>query len=121
MVTAIFGVLAVMYTAVMGRRVEIGMLKAVGAAKGALRGIFIGEAIITTLAAALAGIVAGTTLGYAFEGTQRLQEDTPMLLAFDSVTSGVIVVMVCFAAIFSAALATQPVIRQKAIKILREK
>ncbi len=121
MVTAIFGVLAVMYTAVMGRRVEIGMLKAVGAAKGALRGIFIGEAIITTLAAALAGIVAGTTLGYAFEGTQRLQEDTPMLLAFDSVTSGVIVVMVCFAAIFSAALATQPVIRQKAIKILRER
>lgn len=121
MVTAIFGVLAVMYTAVMGRRVEIGMLKAVGAAKGSLRGIFIGEAIITTLAAALAGIVAGTVLGYAFEGTQRLQNDTPMLLAFDSVTSMVIVFMVCFAAIFSAALATQPVIRQKAIKILREK
>ncbi len=121
MVTAIFGVLAVMYTAVMGRRIEIGMLKAVGAAKGALRGIFIGEAIITTLAAALAGIVAGTVLGYAFEGTQRLQDDTPMLLAFDSVTATVIVVMVCFAAIFSAALATQPVIRQKAIKILREK
>ena len=121
MVTAIFGVLAVMYTAVMGRRIEIGMLKAVGAAKGALRGIFIGEAIITTLAAALAGIVAGTVLGYAFEGTQRLQDDTPMLLAFDTVTAAVIVVMVCFAAIFSAALATQPVIRQKAIKILREK
>lgn len=35
MVTAIFGVLAVMYTAVMGRRIEIGMLKAVGASRGA--------------------------------------------------------------------------------------
>ena len=121
MVTAVFGVLAVMYTAVMGRRIEIGMLKAVGAAKGALRGIFIGEAIITTLAAAVAGIIGGTLLGYVFEISQRLQTDQPMLLAFDFNTAGIIVLLVCLAAIFSAALATQPVIRQKAIKILREK
>jgi hypothetical protein len=33
-----------MYTAVMGRRIEIGMLNAVGAPKGTLRGTFIGEA-----------------------------------------------------------------------------
>ena len=110
-----------MYTAVMGRRIEIGMLKAVGAAKGSLRGIFIGEAIITTLAAAVAGIIGGTLLGYVFEISQRLQRDQPMLLAFDFGTAGVIVLMVCLAAVFSAALATQPVIRQKAIKILREK
>jgi ABC-type antimicrobial peptide transport system permease subunit len=121
MVTAIFGVLAVMYTAVMGRRVEIGMLKAVGAQKGALRGIFIGEAIITTLAAAVSGIIAGTLLGYVFEVTQRLQQDQPMLFAFDAGTAALIMALVCFAAIFSAALATQPVIRQKAIKILRER
>jgi ABC-type antimicrobial peptide transport system permease subunit len=121
MVTAIFGVLAVMYTAVMGRRIEIGMLKAVGAAKGSLRGIFIGEAIITTLAAAVAGIIGGTILGYIFEISSRIQTDQPMLLAFDFVTAGLIVLLVCLAAIFSAALATQPVIRQKAIKILREK
>ena len=121
MVTAIFGVLAVMYTAVMGRRVEIGMLKAVGASKGALRGVFIGEALITTLAAGIAGIVAGTILGYAFEASQRLQNDRVILLAFDFNTAGLIIAMVSLAAIFSSVLATQPVVKQKAIKILRER
>ena len=119
--TAIFGVLAVMYTAVMSRRVEIGMLKAIGASKGSLRGAFIGEAVITTLAAGIAGIVAGTILGYAFEISQRLQTDQPFQLAFDANTAGTIIALVCVAAIFSGALATQPVIRQKAIKILRER
>lgn len=121
MVTAIFGVLAVMYTAVMSRRVEIGMLKAVGASKGALRGVFMGEAIITTLAAGIAGIIAGTILGYAFEASQRLQNDRPILLAFDFGTAALIVALVSFAALLSAALATQPVIRRKAIHILRER
>jgi ABC-type antimicrobial peptide transport system permease subunit len=121
MVTAIFGVLAVMYTAVMGRRIEIGMLKAVGASKGALRGIFIGEAVITTLAAGVSGIIAGTLAGYAISISQYLQNDLPFLFAFDINTAGVIIVLVIFAAVFSGALATQPVIRQKAITILRER
>ncbi len=121
MITAIVGVLAVMYTAVMGRRLEIGMLKAIGAAKGSLRGVFIGESVITTLAAGLAGITAGTILGYAFVLSQRLQSDQPFLLAFDFNTAGLIIAMVCFAAVFSGALATQPIIRQKAIVILRER
>ena len=121
MVTAIFGVLAVMYSAVMGRRVEIGMLKAVGASKGSLRGVFIGEAVITTLAAGVAGIIAGTILGYVFEFSRRLQGDQPLLLAFDFNTAGVIIALVCISAVFSAVLATQPVIRQRAIKILRER
>jgi ABC-type antimicrobial peptide transport system permease subunit len=121
MVTAVFGVLAVMYTAVMGRRVEIAMLKALGAPGRSLRAIFVGEAIVTTLAAALAGIVAGTLLGYALDFSQRFAQETPMRLAFDSTTAIVILVMVCVAAIFSALLATQPVLRQKAVKMLREK
>jgi ABC-type antimicrobial peptide transport system permease subunit len=121
MVTAVFGVLAVMYTAVMSRRVEIGMLKAIGSPARTLRGVFIGEALITTLAAALAGIIAGTVLGYAFGFSQRFSQESPMLPAFDLTTAAIILFMVCFAAIFSAALATQPVIRQKAVKILREK
>ena len=121
MVTAIVGVLAVMYTAVMGRRLEIGMLKAIGAAKGSLRGVFIGESVITTLAAGIAGITAGTILGYAFVLSQRLQSDQPFLWAFDGNTAGLIIALVCFAAVFSGALATQPIIRQKAIVILRER
>ncbi len=121
MVTAVFGVLAVMYTAVLGRRVEIGMLKAIGSPARTLRGIFMGEAIIITLAAATAGIIAGTLLGYAFEMSQRFAQEQTMLIGFDITTAAIIVIMVCLAAIFSAALATQPVIRQKAIKILREK
>jgi putative ABC transport system permease protein len=121
MLTAVFGVLAVMYTAVMGRRVEIGMLKAVGASKGSLRGIFMGEALITTLAAGISGIIAGTLIGYAFSVTSYIQVDQPYVLAFDFTTAGLILVLVSVAAIFSSALATQPVIRQKAITILRDK
>jgi ABC-type antimicrobial peptide transport system permease subunit len=121
MVTAVFGVLAVMYTAVMNRRVEIAMLKALGASGGILRAIFVGEALVTTLAAALAGIVGGTLLGYGFDFSQRFAQETPMVPAFDSVTAIVIVVMVCLAAIVSALLATQPVLSQKAIRIMREK
>jgi putative ABC transport system permease protein len=121
MVTAIFGVLAVMYTAVMGRRVEIGMLKAIGAARAELRGIFIGEAVVTTLAAGLAGIIAGTLLGYAFVLSQRLQSDLPFKFAFDFNTAGIIIAMVVVAAVVGGTLATQPVIRQKAITILRER
>ena len=121
MVTAIFGVLAVMYTAVMGRRVEIGMLKAIGAARAELRGIFIGEAVVTTLAAGLAGIIAGTMLGYAFVLSQRLQADLPFKFAFDFNTAGIIIAMVVVAAVVGGTLATQPVIRQKAITILRER
>ena len=121
MVTAVFGVLAVMYTAVLGRRVEIAMLKALGAPGRSLRAIFIGEAVVTTLAAALAGVIAGTLLGYAFEFVNRFAQESPMLLAFDSQTAAVIVAMVCIAAVFSALLAVRPVLRQKAIVILRER
>ena len=60
-----------------------------------------------------------TLLGYAIEGSSCLQRDQPFLLAFDFNTAAIILVLVCFAAVFSAALATQPVIAQKAIKILR--
>jgi ABC-type antimicrobial peptide transport system permease subunit len=97
------------------------MLKALGAPGRSLRAIFIGEALVTTLAAAVAGIMAGAILGYAFELSQRFAQEAVLLPAFDFTTAIVIVVIVCLAAIFSAALATQPVIRQKAIKILRER
>ena len=121
MVTAVFGVLAVMYTTVTSRRNEIGMLKAIGSSKHYLREIFIGEAMITTLSAGIAGIVAGTILGYVFVISQRFQNDQKMLVAFDFGTAGLILALLGLAAIFSGALATQPIIRQKAIVILRER
>ena len=73
------------------------------------------------LAAALAGIIAGTILGYIFEYAQRFSQETPLIWAFDIRTAGLICLMVTLSAIFSAALATQPVIRQKAITILRDR
>lgn len=102
-------------------KAQPGMLKAIGSPGPSLRAIFIGEAMVTTLAAALAGIIAGAILGYALEASQRFAQKSQMLPAFDFSTAAVILVMVCLAAIFSAALAVQPVIRQKAIRILRER
>ncbi len=121
LVTAVFGVLAVMYTAVMGRRIEIGMLKALGSPGPTLRGVFMGEAVVTTLAAAIAGIVAGTILGVLFVLVQRFAQEVPTRWAFDFPTALVICVFVVMAAAFSSFLATQPVLKRKAIHILRER
>lgn len=121
MITAVFGVLAVMYTAVLGRRVEIGMLKAIGSPAATLRGIFIGEAMVTTLAAAIAGIIAGTLLGMLFVFVERFNSENPTLWAFDFQTAGAICAMVMASAILSAWLATRPVLRQKAVMVLRER
>ena len=60
-------------------------------------------------------------LGYAFVLSQRLQADLPFKFAFDFNTAGIIIAMVVVAAVVGGTLATQPVIRQKAITILRER
>ena len=73
MVTAVFGVLAVMYTAVTSRRVEIGMLKAIGSPARTLRGAFIGDhhhAVGCT-----SRHRGRCVLGYAFELSQRFAQE----------------------------------------------
>jgi putative ABC transport system permease protein len=119
-VTSIFGVFAVVYVAVYMRRLEIGMLKAIGMRRRELVGTFALESVIMTVSASLAGVTAGTMLGYVFYISNNLMRNTPTQLTFDWMTSTAILVMVVLASLVSASLAARGVVRSKVTRILRE-
>ena len=119
-ITSIFGVFAVVYVAVYVRRLEIGMLKAIGMPKRKLVGAFALEAVMMTVSASLAGVVAGTVLGYVFYVTNNMMRNTPTQPTFDWLTTGAILVMVVLASVISAMLAARSTVRRKVTQILRE-
>ncbi len=119
-ITSIFGVFAVVYVAVYVRRLEIGMLKAIGMRRRHLVGAFALEAVMMTASASLAGVTAGTVLGYVFYISNNVMRNTPTQLTFDWVTSSAILVMVVLASVISATLAARGVVRSKVTQILRE-
>jgi putative ABC transport system permease protein len=119
-VTSVFGVFAVVYVAVYVRRLEIGMLKAIGMRRRDLVGAFALEAVMMTVSASLAGVTAGTVLGYVFYISNNLMRNTPTQLTFDWLTSVAILVMVVLASVISAVMAARGVVRGKVTSILRE-
>jgi ABC-type antimicrobial peptide transport system permease subunit len=119
-ITAIFGVFAVIYVAVNSRRMEIGMMKAVGSSNGHLLITFILEAAVMSVSAVLAGITAGATLGYFNEYSNSLTTEMPVTFAVDTLVAPLTVALVVIASIISAALASRAVLIRKAVQILRE-
>ncbi|MCI0396503.1 MAG: ABC transporter permease [Chloroflexi bacterium] len=117
--TAVFGVFAVIYVTIYARRIEIGMLKAMGMRRRELTGMLVVEAITMTLGAALAGIAAGATMGYiSTYGNYALQE-RPLQLAVDTTVMPFIVVMVVLASVIGAAFSARRIVRRRAVEILR--
>ncbi len=119
-ITSIFGVFAVVYVAVYVRRLEIGMLKAIGMRQRDLVGAFALEAVMMTVSASLAGVTAGTVLGYVFYISNNTMRNTPTLLTFDWITTLAILIMVILASVLSASLAARGTVRRKVTEILRE-
>ena len=119
-ITSIFGVFAVVYVAVYVRRLEIGMLKAIGMRRRDLVGAFALEAVMMTVSASLAGVTAGTVLGYVFYISNNMMRNTPTQLTFDWLTTAAILAMVILASVISATLAARGVVRSKVTRILRE-
>ncbi|MBN2001835.1 MAG: ABC transporter permease [Anaerolineae bacterium] len=119
-VTSIFGVFAVVYVAVYVRRMEIGMLKAIGMRRRNLVGAFALESVMMTVSASLAGVTAGTILGYVFYISNNMMRNTPTHLTFDWMTVTAILIMVVLASVISAALAARNTVRRKVTQILRE-
>ncbi len=119
-ITSIFGVFAVVYVAVYVRRLEIGMLKAIGMRRRDLVRSFALEAVMMTVSAALTGVTAGTVLGYVFYVSNNMMRNTPTQLTFDWLTTLVITVMVILASVISATLAARGIVRSKVTLILRE-
>jgi len=119
-VTAIFGVFAVIYVAVNSRRMEIGMMKAVGSSNGHLLLTFILEAMVMSVSAVLTGITAGAVLAYFLQYSNTFMTEQPFTFALDTTVAPLTVVLVVVASIISAALASRAVLRRKAVQILRE-
>jgi len=119
-VTAVFGVFAVIYIAVNSRRLEIGMMKAVGSSNGHLLLTFILEAIVMSVSAVLTGITAGALLGYFNEYSNALTTEQPVMFAVDTLVAPLTVLLVIIASIISAALASRVILRRKAVQIIRE-
>ena len=119
-ITSILGVFAVVYVAVYVRRMEIGMLKAIGMGRRDLVRTFALESVIMSVSAALAGVTAGTVLGYVFYATNTTMQDVPTRLTFDWLTTLAILVMVILASVISASLAARGTVRQRVTQILRE-
>ena len=117
--TAVFGVFAVIYVTIYARRLEIGMMKAVGARNWELNGLLSVESIAMTLSAALAGIVAGATMAYLFALADNLTAQRPQRFAIDTTVMPFIVLLVVIAAILGTVFSARRIIKRKAVEILR--
>jgi hypothetical protein len=118
-ITAVLGVFAVIYVTIYARRMEIGMLKAVGTRNWELNGILSVESIAMTLSAALAGILAGATMGYLLAFALNVAEQRPHQYAIDTTVMPFIVIMVVLASILATVFSARRIIKRKAVEILR--
>lgn len=117
--TAVFGVFAVIYVTIYARRIEIGMLKAMGMRRRDLTGMLVIEAITMTLGAALAGIAAGATMGYVATYGNYILQQRPVVFAVDTTVMPLIVVMVVLASMIGAVFSARRIVKRQAVEILR--
>jgi ABC-type lipoprotein release transport system permease subunit len=116
---AVFGVFTVVYVSIYGRRLEIGMMKAIGSPGRHLMWVFVGEAMVMTLAATLTGVVAGVLLGYILRVSQSFQQEMPVTFAIDPVVIFGILGIMIFTSFITAVVATRGYRKRRAIQILR--
>lgn len=117
--TAVFGVFAVIFVTIFARRLEIGMLKAVGMKRHELTGMLIVESITMTLGAALAGITAGASMGYITFYSDRMLSQIPTVFTVDTTVVPFIVILIVIASIIGAAFSARRIVKHRAIEILR--
>jgi len=117
--TAVFGVFAVIYVSIYARRLEIGMMKAMGMRRRQLTGMLIIEAITMTLGAALAGIAAGAAMGYISFYSDRMLSQRPSIFTVDTTVIPFIVITVTLASILGAGFSARRIVKKSAVEILR--
>jgi len=119
LITSVLGVFSVIYVTIQTRRIEIGMLKAIGITSWQLVGTFAIESLSLTVSSTLAGTVAGTGLGYLFYTSNNMMQNVPTMPAFDTVTVSFVLSMVIVASLVSAIIASRAIVRQRVTQILR--
>jgi putative ABC transport system permease protein len=117
--TAVFGVFAVIYVSIYARRIEIGMLKAMGMQRRELTGMLNVESIAMTLGSALAGITAGAVMGYIIFFGERALGQRPADFAMDTTVIPFIVLLIVLASMISASLSARRIVKKRAVEILR--
>jgi ABC-type antimicrobial peptide transport system permease subunit len=117
--TAVFGVFAVIYVTIYARRIEIGMMKAMGMRRRELTGMLNIESIAMTLGAALAGITAGAAMGYIIFYGERALSQRPTIFAVDTTVIPFIVIMIVLASMIGATLSARRIVKKRAVEILR--
>lgn len=118
-VIAVFALMASMATAVIERRWEIGVLKALGLRRSQLFRMFLGEAVVLTLAAGAAGGAIGFLLAYLFALEAAMLAEIPMVFTMPYVAFLATFVISLLAGAITAHLPTRSLLRKPAAEILR--
>jgi putative ABC transport system permease protein len=116
---ALFGLVASMATAVLERRWEVGVLKAVGLRRGQLYRVFAAEAVALTVSSGLLGAAMGFLLAWLFVAQAAVLMEIPVVFTLPWITL-LATFGVCAAAGLAASwLPTRRVLRRPVAEILR--
>lgn len=118
-VIAVFALIAAMAAAVIERRWEIGVLKALGLRKGQLFRMFLGEAIVLTLSAGIIGGAIGFGLAYLFVLQTAALIEVPVVFTLPYLTFLATFVLSVAAGALAAHLPTRGLLRLPPAEILR--
>lgn len=118
-VIAVFALIASMATAVIERRWEVGVLKALGLRRGQLFRMFLGEAVVLTLSAGAVGGAIGFCLAYLFVLQAGALIEVPITFTMPYLTFGATFAISLAAGALAAHLPTRRMLGLPAAEILR--
>ncbi|HZE96390.1 MAG TPA: FtsX-like permease family protein [Planctomycetota bacterium] len=116
---ALFGLVASMATAVIERRWEVGVLKAVGLRRGHLFRMFAAEAVTLTVSSGLLGGAMGFLLAWLFVVQAALLMEIPVAFTLPWVTFSATFVVCVVAGLLASWLPTRRMLQRPVAEILR--
>jgi putative ABC transport system permease protein len=118
-VIAVFALIASMASTVLERRREIGVLKALGLRRKQLFRLFLGEAVVLTLASGVAGGAIGFTLAWLFVLQASALMELATAFTMPYLTFLATLAISILAGALAAYLPTRTLLRKSAAEILR--
>ena len=118
-VIAVFALIASMASTVLERRREIGVLKALGLRRKQLFRLFLGEAVVLTLASGIAGGAIGFTLAWLFVLQASVLMELATAFTMPYLTFLATLAISILAGALAAYLPTRALLQKSAAEILR--